>query len=255
LRKPFVVIDAEILQSSIWSESAATKLVWFTLLILCDTDGYVGAAVPGLARQAGVSVEECQAALEKFLSPDPHSRTKEHEGRRIAEADRGWRVLNFQSVLDRMSSERTRSRDRVRRHRARNAMKRAAADGNVTVPAGNRDQGQGTREVRTSEPINQARARVDEPRTDGPKANPFIKGDRPKWEAEALRLTEEIALLLDLDGVEVFQKASGYTGARTSKCNPANLTEDRLVNTVTDLRKMLKQAQERVADKERRGNV
>jgi uncharacterized protein YdaU (DUF1376 family) len=101
---------------------------------------------------------------------------------------------------------------------------------------------------------NQAGAREDRP--DGPKPNPFIRpGERPKWENEALDLTGRIAALLDLDGVEVFQKASGYTGARTSKCNPANLTEDRLVNTVTDLRKMLKQAQERVADKERRGNV
>jgi hypothetical protein len=146
LRKPFVVIDAEILNSSIWTETAATKLVWFTLLILCDTEGYVGAAVPGLARQAGVSVAECEAALQTFLSPDPHSRTKEHEGRRIEEAERGWRILNFQAVLDRMSSERTKARDRVRKHRERNAMKRADADGNGTIPAENREQRPETRD-------------------------------------------------------------------------------------------------------------
>jgi hypothetical protein len=146
LRKPFVIIDAEILNSSIWMESPATKLVWFTLLILCDTEGYVGASVPGLAHQAGVSLEDCRAAVDTLLSPDPHSRTKEHEGRRIEVADRGWRIINFQSVLDRMASDRTKNRDRVRRHRERNAMKRDVTPGNGDVPTGRREQGEGNRE-------------------------------------------------------------------------------------------------------------
>jgi uncharacterized protein YdaU (DUF1376 family) len=99
---------------------------------------------------------------------------------------------------------------------------------------------------------NQARAREG----DGPKPNPFVGGDRPKWEDEALSLTRQIAAIrTDMDPVEVFQKASGYEGARTSKINPANLSEDRLVNTVLDLRKMLKQAQDWATDRERRGNV
>ena len=137
-RKPYVVIDAEILSSSIWSEDSDTRLVWFTLLILCDTEGYVGAAVPGIARAAGVPLDATIAALEKFQQPDPHSRTQTEEGRRIRVVERGFQVLNFQEHLDRMSAERAKARDRVRKHRER---KRQRLDGNVTVHPGSRDVG------------------------------------------------------------------------------------------------------------------
>lgn len=152
-RKPFVVIDAEILSSSIWSESATTKLVWLTLLILCDTDGYVGAAVPGIARAAGVSLEECERSLEVLQAPDPHSRTQANEGRRVQVVERGFQVLNFKLHLDRMSAERAKSRERVRRHRANRRERRNVSSalhgapvtpGNVTVTPGSRDQGPGT---------------------------------------------------------------------------------------------------------------
>lgn len=142
-RKPFVVIDAEILSSSVWSEAAHVKLVWLTLLILCDTDGYVGAAVPGIARAAGVTVDETREALDLFMLPDPDSRTRANEGRRIELADRGFRILNFSEHLDRLSAERRKTRDRVRKHRAK---KRALADGNVTFLPGKREKGTGNRE-------------------------------------------------------------------------------------------------------------
>jgi hypothetical protein len=142
-RKPFVVIDAEILSSSVWSEAAHVKLVWLTLLILCDTEGYVGAAIPGIARAAGVALDQTREALSLFMRPDPDSRTQAHQGRRIEPAERGFRILNFREHLDRLSAERRKTRDRVRKFRAR---KREQVDGNVTVPTGNREQGTGTRE-------------------------------------------------------------------------------------------------------------
>jgi hypothetical protein len=257
-RKPFVVIDAEILSSSIWSESAHTKLVWLTLLILCDTDGYVGASVPGIAHAAGVSLEECTAALEIFQAPDPHSRTTSNEGRRLRIAERGFQVINFREQIDRLSRERKMSRERVRRHRAKRrnvSLKRKeppVTPGNVSVTTGNREKGEGNRE-QTTEPNNQTRAREEF----APKANPFIgPGDRPKWEREALDLTAAVAELVpDMDPVEIFRQAAGYKGAMTSKTNPANLTDDRLLNTVIDLRQMLRQAQNQKAERERYGNV
>ena len=85
-RKPYVVIDAEILSSSVWSEAQHVRLVWLTLLILCDTDGYVGASLPGVANAAGVTLEQAQEAISKFLAPDPYSRTTSDEGRRLERA-------------------------------------------------------------------------------------------------------------------------------------------------------------------------
>lgn len=38
------------------------------------------------------------------------------------------------------------------------------------------------------------------------------------------------------DGAEIFVAAAKYEGALRQKCNPANMTDDRLLNTVLDLR-------------------
>jgi hypothetical protein len=113
------------------------------MLILCDTEGYVGAAVPGIARAAGVSLDQAREAIERFQQPDPDSRTKTDEGRRVEPAERGWRILNFREHLDRLSAERAKSRDRVRRFRAK---KRRVTPGNVTVTVGSREQGIGNRD-------------------------------------------------------------------------------------------------------------
>lgn len=160
-RKPFVVIDAEILSSSVWSEAAHVKLVWLTLLILCDTEGYVGAAIPGIARAAGVSLDQAREALSLFMLPDPDSRTQKDEGRRLEPADRGFRILNFREHLDRLSIERTKARDRVRRFRDR---KRQKEDGNVTVLSESREQGVGSSEDVPLAKIEKVGREVVEPR-------------------------------------------------------------------------------------------
>lgn len=64
------------------------------MLAMADQHGYVGASVPGLAARARVSLEGCIAALDAFMQPDQWSRTKDFEGRRIAETEGGWILLN-----------------------------------------------------------------------------------------------------------------------------------------------------------------
>lgn len=144
-RKPYVVLDSEILSSSVWSEAAHVRLVWITLLILCDTEGYVGASIPGIATAAGVSLDQAQEAIARFQSPDPFSRTRTNDGRRLEVAERGFRVLNFMEHLDRLSSERVKARDRMKRHRERkrqgNAEQQEQRNGDVTVPTVSRDVG------------------------------------------------------------------------------------------------------------------
>jgi hypothetical protein len=41
-----------------------------------------------------MSVADCEAAIGKFLAPDPYSRTPDDEGRRIEVIDGGWVLLN-----------------------------------------------------------------------------------------------------------------------------------------------------------------
>lgn len=91
----FVKLFSGLVQSTVWREELHVKVVWITLLALCDPRGEVSASIPGLASSSGVSLDQCLDALRRLQSPDEWSRTKEHEGRRIEEIDGGWRVINY----------------------------------------------------------------------------------------------------------------------------------------------------------------
>lgn len=96
---------SSILESTIWNEDHPTVRVWITMLAMKDQNGFVAASVPGLAVRARVTTEECRAALGKLLSPDEDSRTKDFEGRRIAEADGGWVVINHEKYRSKEAEE------------------------------------------------------------------------------------------------------------------------------------------------------
>lgn len=108
-----------ILDSTVWHTPLATKVVWITLLAMADRDGIAEASVPGLARRAGVTREQCEDALACFLAPDPDSRTKDHDGRRIVEVDGGWRLLNSEKYREKASADERREKDAARQQRKR----------------------------------------------------------------------------------------------------------------------------------------
>jgi len=112
-----------IVTSTIWTEDDKTRIVWITMLAICDQNGEVQASIPGLARLSGVSVADAEMAIGKLLSPDKHSRTPDFDGRRIVPIDGGWELLNH-AKYRRMASLEDRKEataKRVKRHRARNA--------------------------------------------------------------------------------------------------------------------------------------
>jgi len=55
----YTKLFSSIVHSTVWRESNHVRLVWVTLLALCDRDGRVEASVPGLADAARVTVPEC----------------------------------------------------------------------------------------------------------------------------------------------------------------------------------------------------
>jgi hypothetical protein len=83
-----------IITSSIWNEDDQTRIVWISLLALADAEGKVEGSIAGIAPVARVTIQQCEKALKKLRSPDPYSRTKDDEGRRIKEIDGGWLILN-----------------------------------------------------------------------------------------------------------------------------------------------------------------
>ena len=108
----FVKLYSAILDSSIWSYDTETRIVWITLLAMADSDGFVHAALPGIANRARVSIEATEKALEIFQGPDEHSRSNEHDGRRITKDGRSWLILNFREHRERQVAEAERARKR-----------------------------------------------------------------------------------------------------------------------------------------------
>lgn len=91
----FAKLFSSIITSTIWCESHSTVRVWIAMLASADASGVVEGSIPGFARVACVTIKEMEDALGVLLAPDPHSRTKEHEGRRLEIIDGGWLVLNY----------------------------------------------------------------------------------------------------------------------------------------------------------------
>ncbi|WDS36216.1 hypothetical protein [Pseudoxanthomonas sp.] len=90
----YTKLFSSITESTVWGEPYATRIVWVTMLAMADASGDVYGAIPGLARRANVTLEEVETALQSFMSPDPYSRTKDDDGRRIVEIAGGWRLIN-----------------------------------------------------------------------------------------------------------------------------------------------------------------
>ena len=91
------------------------------MLAMCDKNGDVQASIPGLAKRAGITIDECVTGLETLSLPDPYSRTVEFGGRRIEETEGGWILLNHPKYRDLLSAEDRREYNRRKQaeHRAR----------------------------------------------------------------------------------------------------------------------------------------
>lgn len=117
-----------IIDSSVWRTSKETRLVWITLLAKKNRDGFVRAALWALARDAGVTEDECRAAIQVLESPDPESHCKENEGRRIKAVDGGWMVLNHYMYRDLISKANQRAKQAAWQSEYRKRLKRGKAE-------------------------------------------------------------------------------------------------------------------------------
>lgn len=157
----YTKLFSEILDSTIWREPLHVKVVWITMLAMCDRDGEVRASVPGLADRARVDRSQCEQALAILMAPDPDSRTTDHEGRRIAKVDGGWRLINHAAYKRRMSPEERRERDAERKR-----IERAARRVTLVTPADVRGQSAMSGNVQEVSHADQIRSDADQTRSD-----------------------------------------------------------------------------------------
>lgn len=141
----FVKLYASILDSTIWAEPAPTVKVWLTLLAMADPNGFVDGAMLGVMRRAIVSREECETAIRVLESPDPDSKTPDHEGRRIERKEGGWQILNHRKYRDLRTENQIAVAQRVKEHRDR---KKALAVTDVTRSNARNGKKRDVRDVR-----------------------------------------------------------------------------------------------------------
>jgi hypothetical protein len=120
MAEPFAKLVCSILSSSVWKETSDIRVVWITLLAMADKTGYVGASIDGIAHQARVSEEIAEEAMRRFQMPDPKSRSPEHEGRRVVQVKRGWKLLNYEDIRNEWQTEERKEQKRRwwREHRS-----------------------------------------------------------------------------------------------------------------------------------------
>jgi hypothetical protein len=72
--------------------------VWLCLLALADKHGNIDMTVPYIAAVTGIPAETLTGCIGRFMNPDPNSRTKDEDGRRLVLLDAtrewGWKVVN-----------------------------------------------------------------------------------------------------------------------------------------------------------------
>lgn len=108
-------LHSSIVNSSLWTERDSVRILFITLLAMCDRDGIVYGSKAGLSRIA--HIKQTDEAWTSLLSPDPDScdrmRAPEHEGRRIEEVPGGFRLLNFEYYRGLRNEDDRREQNRV----------------------------------------------------------------------------------------------------------------------------------------------
>lgn len=253
----FVKLDQGILLSSIWSESAEVRVVWITLLALADQHGLVAASATGVAKMAGMPLETVCAALELFQAPDPHSRTPDDEGRRIARVDGGYILLNYAKYRDAQDIEERKEQVRAATRKWRDRRRVISGDhGDHSVITG--DQGDHLRSRREADRTEGVQAVGHPPPTrPEPVIVDALTGERrplftpstwieteAEWRArvsEALKLAQQAGAMHGTDPPDEIARAADYQGARGRKVDPRSMTHNRLLNTIAALRKRVGQ--------------
>ncbi len=101
----YAKLFSTITESSLWSGSKESRLLFVSMLARADSVGFVEAALTGLSRIANLTMEETAQALRELMAPDPESKSKEADGRRVVEVPRGWCLVNYESYRERRDEE------------------------------------------------------------------------------------------------------------------------------------------------------
>lgn len=111
-------LDDALLSSSILAEGPDVVATWTLLLASSNRHGESSLTIPFVASVLRIPDERAALAFEILSSPDPQSRNKAHEGRRIIQTDEGtWLLVSH--IKYREKASRYAATERQARYEAR----------------------------------------------------------------------------------------------------------------------------------------
>lgn len=207
-----------LIGSSLLANGTDVVAVWALLVASADRYGVSEVTASAMASLMHCERARIDSALRILSSPDPDSKSKREEGRRILPHENGgWILVNHDLYRERATAQAA----AIRKARSRERQERIRAYANHEVPSENPD-------------------RVA-------PANPLVAGRRDKLERELQTLVAREAKLTDRDPIEVMSEVTHYKGASMTKLNPATMGDDRLANSVLDARARVKELEARKA--------
>lgn len=100
-------IHTQIFDSSIMDEGLETRYVWLCLIALADKEGFLDMTPEAIARRSNIPEKAVKEAIERLAQPDPRSRSKVDDGRRLVPIREsfGWQIVNFSYYRDLKSQD------------------------------------------------------------------------------------------------------------------------------------------------------
>lgn len=102
---------------------------WLFMLAMADWQGHIDRTPEYIAGVTGMPLADLQGCIERFMAPDPHSRSQAEEGRKLVLIDPartwGWKVVNIglyrEKARDKQRSVDGRNAEKQRRYRERHS--------------------------------------------------------------------------------------------------------------------------------------
>ena len=105
----YAKLFSTITESSLWSTSKETRLLFVSMLARANAVGFVEASIPGLARMSNLTRRETEKALRELMAPDRDDKSGNNEGRRLVKMDGGWGIVNYEIYRNRRDEEERRT--------------------------------------------------------------------------------------------------------------------------------------------------
>lgn len=131
----FAKVFGQIFDSSI-AEDYNCRRMFMDLLVLADSEGAVDMTLEAISRRTNVPIAEVEKYIKELCQPDPMSRSKLHEGKRLIPLDSerpwGWQIVNYHHYREIKDEEARRSyfRDAKRKERKKKRLSLTGVDNN-----------------------------------------------------------------------------------------------------------------------------